>query len=59
MEQGGTKAALLNFSESRAPPPLNLKSRSVFDEQLCMDDIPPCGELAEPACGEPCRTSLR
>ena len=30
----------LGLPEYRAPPPLNFKSRSVFDEQLCMDDIP-------------------
>jgi len=30
----------LGLSESRAPPPLNFKIRSDFDEQLCMDDIP-------------------
>ena len=35
----------LGLSESRAPPPLNFKSRSVFDEQLCMDEVPACGEL--------------
>jgi len=47
----------LGLSEPRAPPqPLNFKSRSDFDEQLCMDDIPACGELDEPACGEPSRT---
>ena len=30
----------LGLPEYRAPPPLNFKSRSVFDEQLCMDEIP-------------------
>ena len=30
----------LGLPEYRAPPPLNFKSRSVFDEQLCIDEIP-------------------
>jgi hypothetical protein len=30
----------LGLPEYRAPPPLNFKSRSVFDELLCMDEIP-------------------
>ena len=34
----------LGLPEYRAPPPLNFKSRSVFDVQLCMDEIPACGE---------------
>jgi hypothetical protein len=34
----------LGLPEYRAPPPLNFKSRLVFDDQLCIDEIPACGE---------------
>jgi hypothetical protein len=34
----------LGLPEYRAPPPMNFKSCSVFDEQLCMDENPACGE---------------
>ena len=46
----------LGLPEYRAPPPLNFKSRSVFDEQLCMDEIPACGEYDRTASGELDRT---
>jgi len=35
----------LGLPEYRAPPPLNFMSHSVFDEQLCIDEIPACGEF--------------